>query len=141
MFCWFLRSGHFGFADVKSCGFFSIFLTNFKWRQCLIFNFDGVRTWYRSSHRRCPVEKMFLKISQNSQENTCARVSFMIKLQACQRLFFNNVAGLRLATLLKQRPWQTCNFIKREILAPLSFRFQYLATFWSILLTEPMFWL
>ena len=27
-------------------------------------------------------KKVFLKISQNSQENTCARVSFLIKLQA-----------------------------------------------------------
>ena len=27
-------------------------------------------------------KKLFLKISQNSQENTCARVSFVIKLQA-----------------------------------------------------------
>ena len=30
----------------------------------------------------CSVKKVFLKISQNSQENTCARVSFLIKLQA-----------------------------------------------------------
>ena len=30
--------------------------------------------------RRCPVKKVFLKISKNSQENTCARVSFLIKL-------------------------------------------------------------
>ena len=37
---------------------------------------------------RCSVKKVFLKISQNSQ-NTCARVSFLIKLQA-----------------------KTCNFIK-----------------------------
>ena len=29
----------------------------------------------------CSVKKMFLEISQNSQENTCARVSFLIKLQ------------------------------------------------------------
>ena len=29
----------------------------------------------------CSVKKVFLKISQNSQENTCARVSFLIKLQ------------------------------------------------------------
>ena len=35
---------------------------------------------------------MFLEISQNSQENTCARVSFLIKLQA-----------------------ETCNFIKKEL--------------------------
>ena len=27
----------------------------------------------------CSVEKMFSEISQNSQENTCARVSFLIK--------------------------------------------------------------
>ena len=27
-------------------------------------------------------EKMFSEISQNYQENTCARVSFLIKLQA-----------------------------------------------------------
>ena len=27
-------------------------------------------------------EKVFVEISQNSQENTCARVSFLIKLQA-----------------------------------------------------------
>ena len=30
---------------------------------------------------RCSVKKVFLEISQNSQENTCARVSFLIKLQ------------------------------------------------------------
>ena len=34
--------------------------------------------------QRWSVKKLFLKISQNSQENTCARVSFLIKLQAQQ---------------------------------------------------------
>ena len=29
--------------------------------------------------QRCYVKKLFLEISQNSQENTCARVSFLIK--------------------------------------------------------------
>ena len=28
-------------------------------------------------------EKVFLEISQNLQENTCVRVSFLMKLQAC----------------------------------------------------------
>ena len=28
----------------------------------------------------CSLKKVFLEISQNSQENTCARVSFLIKL-------------------------------------------------------------
>ena len=44
--------------------------------------------------RRCSVKKVFLEISQNWQENTSARVSFLIKLQA-----------------------EVCNFIKKETLA------------------------
>ena len=31
--------------------------------------------------QRCSVKKVFLKSLQNSQENTCARVSFLIKKQ------------------------------------------------------------
>ena len=31
--------------------------------------------------QRCSVKIVFLDFSQNSQENTCARVSFLIKLQ------------------------------------------------------------
>ena len=49
-------------------------------------------------------KKVFLKISQKSQENTCATVSF-----------FNKVGGLRPATLLKKRAWYWCfsvNFVK-----------------------------
>ena len=56
--------------------------------------------------RRCSVKKVFLEISLNSQENTCARVSFLIMLQA---------SGLRPATLLKKRLWHRCfpvNFAK-----------------------------
>ena len=29
--------------------------------------------------RNCSIRKVFIKISQNSQENTCARVTFLIK--------------------------------------------------------------
>ena len=43
----------------------------------------------RSSHQKCSVKKMFFKISQNSQESTCSRVSF-------------------LATLLKKGLWHSC---------------------------------
>ena len=42
------------------------------------------------------MKKVFLKISQNSQENTCARV------------FFNKVSVLRPATLLKKKHWHRC---------------------------------
>ena len=44
----------------------------------------------------CSVEKVFLEISQNSQENTCAKVSF-----------FKKVAGLTPANLLKKRLWHS----------------------------------
>ena len=52
--------------------------------------------------RRCFVKKLFLEISQNLQGNTCAGVSFLIKLQA-------------FATLLKKRLWHRrfpVNFVK-----------------------------
>ena len=55
--------------------------------------------WVNQEHleivaRRCSVKIMCLKISQNSQENTGAIVSILIKLQA-----------------------EVCNFIKKETLA------------------------
>ena len=43
--------------------------------------------------RRCSEKKLFLAISRNSHKNTCARVSFLIKLP------------------------NTCNFIKKDTLA------------------------
>ena len=48
---------------------------------------------FRSSQRSWSIKKVFLKISQNSQQNTCAKVSFLIKLQA-----------------------SVCNFIEKEAL-------------------------
>ena len=46
--------------------------------------------------RRCSVKKLFLKISQISQEITCARVSFLMKLPSWP------------ATSLKKRLWHRC---------------------------------
>ena len=37
--------------------------------------------WKEESQRRSYVKQVFLEISQNSQENTCARVPFLIILQ------------------------------------------------------------
>ena len=62
--------------------------------------------------RRCSLEKMFLEILQNSQETTCTRVPFLIKLQACARVSFLTKLP---ATLLKKRLWHGCfpvNFAK-----------------------------
>ena len=47
--------------------------TIFFWRKVL---------YLEAVVHRCSVKKVFLEISQISQENTCARVSFLIKLQA-----------------------------------------------------------
>ena len=40
------------------------------------------QVWSEALARSCSVKKVFLEISQNSQENTCVRVSYLIKLQA-----------------------------------------------------------
>ena len=42
--------------------------------------------------RRCSVKKVFLEISQNSQENTCARVSFILKERLWHKCFPVNFA-------------------------------------------------
>ena len=49
---------------------------------CLCYSQIFMWTFGRS-HQRCSVRKgVLIEISQNSQENTCARASFLIKLQA-----------------------------------------------------------
>ena len=53
--------------------FFLVFL------KCAAGNYCSIS---KSGHwRRCSIKKIFLKILQNLQENTCTRVSFLIKLQ------------------------------------------------------------
>ena len=37
---------------------------------------------FRSSHWRCSIKKVLQTFSQNSEESTCARVSFLINLEA-----------------------------------------------------------
>ena len=59
---------------------------------------------FRSSHQRCSVKKAF------SERFTKLRGKHL-----CQSLLFNNVAGVRHATLLKKRLWHKCfpvNFVK-----------------------------
>ena len=54
---------------------------------------------FRSSHRRCSVK---IGVLRNFTKFTGKDL--------CQSLFFNKVAGLRPATLLKKRLWQRCFF-------------------------------
>ena len=48
----------------------------------MVHGFTFYFPFLRSSHRKCSVRKDVSEISQNLQENTCARASFLIKLQA-----------------------------------------------------------
>ena len=65
--------------------------------------------------QRSSVRKVFLEISQNSQENTCVRVSFLIMLQAlglhvfsCE--FFEISKNI---FLTKHLPWLLLDFTKK----------------------------
>ena len=42
---------------------------------------------------RCSAKKVFLKFSQNSQENTCARVSFLMKLPEAHNFIYKGDSG------------------------------------------------
>ena len=70
----------------------------FSWRKFLIMENIKNTPQMKSEAviQRCSINKMFLELSQNSQENKCARV------------FFNKVAALRLANLVKKRLWHRC---------------------------------
>ena len=56
--------------------------------------------------KRCSVKKVFLEISQNSLENICARVSFLIKLQAEAGNF------IKKETLAQVFSYEFCEFSK-----------------------------
>ena len=45
-------------------------------------NFRCTNEQWRRSHWMCSIKKVFLKISQKPQENTCVGVPFLIKMQA-----------------------------------------------------------
>ena len=79
--------------------------TDILWVNFCIFRLIQDVNWtYRSSHWRCSLRKGVLR---NSAKFTGKHL--------CQSLFFNKVAGLRPATLLKKRLWHRCfplNFAK-----------------------------
>ena len=79
----------------------NIVAASITWYYCLYIAQNWSFTWRisstmsRISHQRCSIKKGFLKISQKFTENTCARVSFLIKLKEPE----------------------ACNFIQKETLA------------------------
>ena len=73
--------------------------------------------WSEEVALGCSVEKVALEISLNSQGNTCARVSFLIKLQV-----------------------SACNFVKKETLAQV-FSCEFCEFLRTPFLTEHLRWL
>ena len=66
--------------------------------------------YHGSSHRRCSVKNVFLKILLNWQEYTCARVPFLIKLQAYfikKRLFSCEFCEIFKNTFFTEHPRAT----------------------------------
>ena len=72
--------------------------------------------------QRCSVKKVFLEISQSSQKNTCARVSFLVKLQASGLQFIKN------ETLAQVFSYEFCEISKKTFFyrAPLVAAFKLL---------------
>ena len=68
--------------------------------------------------QRYSVKKVFLEMSKNSQENTCARVSFLI-IRLWHRCFPVIFAKFLRAPFLREHHlwWLLLNFIKKESLA------------------------
>ena len=62
------------------------------------------RNWTNVVVQRCSIKKVFLKVSQNAQENTYAKVSFLIKLQACN--------FIKKETLLQVFSCESCEIFK-----------------------------
>ena len=62
-----------------------------KLKSCLHGQITETRGWKKSTEAATGGvlwTKVFLTVSQNSQENTCARVSFLIKLQPSGLQFY-----------------------------------------------------
>ena len=63
--------------------------------------------------QRCPIEKVLLEISQNSQENACARDYFLTKLQTSD-------SGLRTTFLKEHLRWLLQTLILMILLVTLN---------------------
>ena len=66
--------------EIKSIWLKMLLLHISQWKIWNGFGFTEAVFW------KCSIEKVFLEISQNLQESTYARVSFLIKLHASSRI-------------------------------------------------------
>ena len=90
--------------------FHASFLYLFVYLSCSPVNF-------RSSHQRYSIKRLFLKFSQNSQENTCVRVSFwescrpqaFIKKETLAQVFSCQFCEIFKNTSVAERLWTTAS--------------------------------
>ena len=61
-----------------------------------LYKIDELTEKFRNSHQRCSIKKVFLKISQNSQENRCFPVNFAKFLRTS---FLQNTTGRLLGSV------------------------------------------
>ena len=76
--------------------------------------FNVELTFYRSNHHTYSVRKVFLEISQNPQENTCAKDS-LLKKKLWQRCFPVNFA--KFLGKLFLHPWTTASVFRHSKVA------------------------
>ena len=82
---------------------FSVMQFLFIYIQCFYFHLI-IYLYVRDAEavvRKCSVKEVFLKILQNSQENTCARASFLIKLQFIKKQTLAQVFSCEFCELFK----------------------------------------
>ena len=79
--------------------------------------------------KRYSIKKVFLEISQNSQKNTCARISFLKKLQACNyiknetlaHVFSCEFCEISKNTFFTEHLWTTASDFSKKINETMSF--------------------
>ena len=79
---------------------------------------------------RCSMKKVFIKISQNSKENTCAKV-FLIKLQAWGKKDWDGIPSYNIIPWSQKYFFLNTNFENLDILDFSVFSF-YLIFLWGI---------
>ena len=114
----------------QNCEFFSIFLIKEGWNKCIKL-LCKMKLWDKLQKEevvgKCSVKKLFLKTSQNSQENTFVGVYFLIKLQASglNQMFSLEFGEIFQELFLKRTPLKVASvqkvyfcqfFVKKKVL-------------------------
>ena len=107
----------------------------------LIPSSDNSKTWVFINKKQ-PLEVFYkkdvLKISQNSQENTCARVSFLIKLQALAQVFSCQFCEISKNNFFREHLWTTAS--DKRLLLLWDFNHHVIVYFEANVLKEVLFY-